>query len=618
MKSKTVLLASSAVIVLLVIVLGAQGKFGGVKQNQVAQVADATPPVVSITEPLNGAVVSGSQVRTCASATDNVGITSISFRFGGIPAGGTTSPLCQNVNSVNFANGFYTVFGTATDAAGNTTTSPVSTVAVLNSVQPIVVTDIPAKTSTVSGMVTVTARAYSTSAVQKVDFKLDGSTNIIGTAISPSSPNTYTFVWDSSTTTNGSHNITSMVTDTSGRTAVAGNTFMVQNTITQPDISAPTVNLGAPTSGTTVSGTIQVSATANDDVAVDHIDFYNGTTLVGADAQSPFSINLNTTTFANGTYSLTARAYDAAGNNATSNAVVVIINNTIVPPADTTAPTVSITTPAAGASVAGTNVTLIANAADGTGVTRVEFYRGATLISTDTTASPNYEVAWNTSSLSNGSYTLTAKAYDAAGNVGTSSATQVTVANPVPDTTAPTVSVSAPTSNQRISGQFTVAANASDNVGVTRVEFYRGSTLIGIDTTAPFDYVWDTTAVAAGTYSIKAKAFDAANNTKTSNGISAIVSDVIAPVVTITRPTSTTLPSSGTVSVTATASDLSGIKNIKIMVDGVQKKQCTSGTSCTYAWSMSGVGAGNHTITATAQDKATTTNTGTATKTVTK
>src|SRR5213078_3434575 len=87
---------------------------------------------------------------------------------------------------------------------------------------------------------------------------------------------------------------------------------------------------------------------------------------------------------------------------------------------------------------------------------------GAALGSEDTT-SP-YSVSWNTTTVSNGSHSLTAVARDAAGNQTTSAAITVTVNNA--DTTAPTVSITAPTGGSNVSGTTTVSATASDNVGV--------------------------------------------------------------------------------------------------------------------------------------------------------
>jgi len=93
---------------------------------------------------------------------------------------------------------------------------------------------------------------------------------------------------------------------------------------------------------------------------------------------------------------------------------------------DTTAPTTSITAPANGATVSGTT-SVTASASDNVGVTKVEFYLDGALKSTDTT-SP-YSWSLDTTTATNASHTLTSKAYDAAGNVGTSSTVTVTVSN---------------------------------------------------------------------------------------------------------------------------------------------------------------------------------------------
>lgn len=94
---------------------------------------------------------------------------------------------------------------------------------------------------------------------------------------------------------------------------------------------------------------------------------------------------------------------------------------------DTTAPTTSITAPTAGATVSGTAVTVSASASDNVGVSKVEFYADGALVATDTT-SP-YSISWNSTGVANGSHTLTSKAYDAAGNVGTSAGVSVNVSN---------------------------------------------------------------------------------------------------------------------------------------------------------------------------------------------
>lgn len=96
-------------------------------------------------------------------------------------------------------------------------------------------------------------------------------------------------------------------------------------------------------------------------------------------------------------------------------------------PADTTPPAVTITAPAANASVSGTTV-LSATASDNVGVAGVQFkVDGASLGAED--AAPPYSLSWDTTTAGNGSHTVTAVARDAAGNVTTSAGVSVTVSN---------------------------------------------------------------------------------------------------------------------------------------------------------------------------------------------
>ena len=84
------------------------------------------------------------------------------------------------------------------------------------------------------------------------------------------------------------------------------------------------------------------------------------------------------------------------------------------------------------------------------------------------------------------------------------------------DTTAPTAVVTAPGSGQTVAGTVSLQANASDNVGVTKVEFLVNGTVVGSDTTAPYTLSWNSTAVADGAATVTARASDAAGNKTTS------------------------------------------------------------------------------------------------------
>jgi hypothetical protein len=94
------------------------------------------------------------------------------------------------------------------------------------------------------------------------------------------------------------------------------------------DTTAPTVSIAAPAAGTTLTGTVAVSANAADNVGVAGVQFQlDGQNLGAEDTGAPYSVNWDTTTIANGTHALTAIARDAAGNKTTSSAVSISVGN---------------------------------------------------------------------------------------------------------------------------------------------------------------------------------------------------------------------------------------------------------------------------------------------------
>jgi hypothetical protein len=141
--------------------------------------------------------------------------------------------------------------------------------------------------------------------------------------------------------------------------------------------------------------------------------------------------------------------------------------STTEPPEDTTPPTVMISSPTAGQTVSGV-VTITVAAADNVGVTRMDYLQDGQLLAALTP--PAFTFPWSTTSVSNGSHSLTARAYDAAGNIATSAPVAVTVNNP--DLTPPTATITSPTSNPTYttsSSPLTLGGTAADNVGVTQV-----------------------------------------------------------------------------------------------------------------------------------------------------
>ncbi|SMB83781.1 Ig-like domain-containing protein [Deinococcus hopiensis] len=87
---------------------------------------------------------------------------------------------------------------------------------------------------------------------------------------------------------------------------------------------------------------------------------------------------------------------------------------------------------------------------------------------------------------------------------------------PTQDTVAPTVGLSASPGTLTSPGDVTLTATASDNVGVTKVEFYDGTTLLSTDSTAPYTFIQLQTATSNGTHRYTARAYDAAGNSTAS------------------------------------------------------------------------------------------------------
>jgi thermitase len=271
---------------------------------------------------------------------------------------------------------------------------------------------------------------------------------------------------------------------------------------TTTDTTAPVVSITSPISGATVKGTFLVQGTATDNIGVKTIQFYVDASLVSSAAASPFAFSWNSASVANGTHTLMVKAYDAA-NNVRSASVTVNVNN------DKTAPTVSIASPTTGATVSGT-IAVTGSAADNVGVTKVQLFVDGVAIVSGTASS--FSFSWNTTTATDAVHTVSVKAYDAAGNVG-SAAVSVTVKNTgKADTTAPVVSITSPISGATVKGSFMVQGTATDNVGVSKIQFYVDGRLISNLAASPFALSWNSTGVANGTHTLTVKAYDAANN----------------------------------------------------------------------------------------------------------
>jgi peptidoglycan/xylan/chitin deacetylase (PgdA/CDA1 family) len=547
---------------------------------------DTAAPTVDVTAPAPGATVSGTSVAISATASDGTGVTQVEFLVGATVVGtDTTAPYSVSWDSTSVPDGAVSITARATDPNGNVGTSAAVSVTVRNdTTAPTVAVTAPADGATISGSsVVISATASDGTGVTQVEF-LVGAT-VVGT--DTTAP--YSVSWDSTSVPDGAVSITARATDTDGN---VGTSSAVSVTV-RNDTTAPTVAVTAPAADATVSGSsVPISATASDASGVTQVELLVGATVVGTDTTAPYSIAWDSTTVPDGSASITARATDPNGNVGTSSAVSVTVRN------DTTAPTVAVTAPAAGATVSGTSVALDATASDGTGVTQVEFLIGSTVVGRDTTAP--YSITWDSTSVADGNVSITARATDPNGNVGTSSAVTVTVRN---DLTPPTVAIMAPTGGSTVSGtSVPISATASDGTAVTQVEFLVGSTVVGTDTTTPYAITWNSTSVPDGNVSIMARATDPNGNVGTSSAVTVTVrNDTTPPSAAVTAPAPGATVSGTSVPITATASDGTAVTQVQFLVGSMV---VGTDTTAPYAitWNSTTVPDGNVSITARATD----------------
>lgn len=187
------------------------------------------------------------------------------------------------------------------------------------------------------------------------------------------------------------------------------------------DTTPPAVAVSSPAASASVTSTIQVQGTATDNVGITKTEFYVDGQLSTTGSSSPFSFSFVPAAWSNGIHALMVKGYDAAGNAGSASVDVSVSTVTVQ---DSQPPVVSILTPANGGVVSGT-VSVSVNASDNISVTQVTIYVDGIASYTGTAAPYTYN--WNTKKASLGAHTITAKAWDAAGNMAVSPGVTVTV-----------------------------------------------------------------------------------------------------------------------------------------------------------------------------------------------
>jgi chitodextrinase len=679
--------------------------------------SDTTPPSAPTNLLATGSVATAS--LTWTASTDNVGVTGYNVYRSTI-SGFTpsSSNLVGSTTLTSFTNsglaaGTYYYLVTALDAAGNMSApsnqAPATVTA--DTTPPTVALTAPASNATVSGTVTISANASDNVAVASVQFTLDGSP--LG---SPVTAAPYNLSWDTTTASNGSHTLGAIARDTSGNQANATTVAVtVSNTGPSGLVAAYSLDEGSGTTandasgkgntGTIVNATwvagkygsaLKFTGATNSMVTIanaaaislttgmtleawvnptsltspggnwcaaiskDHVNSGNdisyalyaatGTNtppaahiLVGNTdygAQGTSVLSLNTWTFLAATYDGTtlkmyvngtlvgsttiggsiftttdplhiggdwdsevfngsvdnARIYNAALSQSQITTDMNTGVGAVQPPsapgnlmATGSIGTASLTWTASVGNVAIAGYTIYRSTTSG-------FTPSAANQVGQTTAT-----SYTDSGLAAATYYYLVTAQDTAGN--SSAPSNQASATVTADTTPPTVALTAPANNATVSGTVTVSANASDNVAVAGVQFTLDGTNLGSRvTTAPYNFAWNSTTATNGTHTLGAIAFDTSGNQASAATVSVTVSnDKTPPTVALTAPANGATVS-GTVTVSANASDNVAVASVQFTLDGNNLGSAVATAPYTLSWNSTTATNGTHTLGAIAVD----------------
>ena len=505
--------------------------------------------------------------------------------------------------SAALADGAYTAVAEQADAAGNTGSSASRTFTV-DTAAPAVTLAHPA-----AGMTKNASPAFdgaagtATGDSTTITVKLYSGSSTGGTPLRTMTATPSGGSWSATPSPalpDGTYTARAEQTDAAGNTGTStARTFTV-------DTSAPAVGLDHPADGSatadatpTFDGT---GGTASGDGSTVTIKVYGGTAATGTPLYTFTSTagsggawsTAPSTPLADGTYTAQAEQSDSAGNTGRSATRTFTI--------DTTAPTVTLAHPAAGALVAAaTSFDGTASTAAGDSATvTVKIYSGGSASGTPartltaTASGGSWSVALG-SGLADGTYTAQAEQSDSAGNTGKSAARTFTV-----DSIAPAVTLTGPaagsTTNDATPAFSGAAGTAPGDSPAVTVKLYSGSsasgTPVGTLTATAAGGSWSVTPganLADGTYTAQAEQSDTAGNTGKSAARTFTV-DSIAPVPSITSPAQGATSDDQTVTISGSAGSGAGdatTVTVKIFnASGAQVQSIDGARASDGSWSV--------------------------------
>jgi hypothetical protein len=538
-------------------------------------------PAVSITAPANGiTLITPATTLIKASATDTDGsIRRVEFYEGSLLLG-ADSIAPYTFEWKNIPAGIYNLTANAIDDLNGASVSAPLQITVIHDNAPLITITDPANGTTLAGPATFTIKADandSDGTIKWVEFYA-GTSKLMTDSVAP-----YQYTWNNALP--GNYNLTAKATDDLNSVSISS---PVNITITGNALPVTEITYPSPGNVFLTPVNITIEAISTDaDGTIHLVEFYEGNHFLGVDSISPYTLDWNNV--AEGNYALTTKAYDNLNAVTTSSEVRIVVENNSLP-------FVSLNTPADSSVIIFPNaIELEADASDVDGIVKkIEFYSGASLIGMST--SFPFQFSWTNAAV--GVYRITAKAFDDQNGFAFSDSITINViAN-----ASPIVSIIAPINGTTLlaTTNTIIKAMANDADGyISRVEFYQGTSLLGIDSTSPYLYTWNNLTV--GTHSILAKSYDNRNTFGFSDTVKIHVVANAVPFVSITKPTNgNAFIAAATIYIKANASDTDGSIAKVEFYQGATLLQTDSISP--YAFNWKNVQAGLYVMTAKATD----------------
>jgi hypothetical protein len=510
---------------------------GNATTDSVNFTVDSGLPTVDITSPTDGAALTNSSPDIVFTATDGGPIT-VECR----EDGGSWTVCSSPYTTTSLSQGPHTVDVRATDLSFNVVTDSVSFT--VDSNPPVVSITSPNDFDTLSDATPEIVFTVTDITATTVECNVDGN-GWLGCASPYTTP----------ALTDGSHFVAVRATDAAGS---IGST-LVNFTI---DANPPVVTITSPTAGSATSDTTpDVSFTATDAGPVTTECRVDGG--VFAACSSPFAVPSLT----EGLHTVYVRATDTSSNQTTSSVSFYV---------DATSPSVSIASPA--------NGSLTGDATSDVSFAVSDLTATTTDCRVDSGAFASCSSVWTTPALVDGSHTLTVRATDAAGNVGTAGVT-ITV-----DATSPSVSIGSPAN-----GSVTADDTPSMSFGVGDASATTEECRVDGGVWLPCASPYTPLPLTDGSHTLSVRSTDAAGNVGSASV--ALTIDTTAPVILITAPLGGSTIGDPTPDVSFTVTDITSVTR-ECRVDGAPFGACAS------PWTAPSLTDGLHTADVRATDAA--------------